>query len=76
MKQLTLLLFSLIFSFNSYAQWIWSTVDVNGDKHYLDITNIEEDEYGYLYYWEMTNYTNPTDKYLSIATYRVADCDN
>ena len=76
MKKLTVLLFSLIFSFNSYAQWIWSTIDVNGDKHYLDITNIEEDENGYLYYWEMINYTNPTDKYLSIATYRVADCDN
>tara|TARA_B110000967_G_C18769570_1_gene502332 strand:- start:16 stop:810 length:795 start_codon:yes stop_codon:yes gene_type:complete len=75
MKQLTLLLFSLIFSFNSYGQWLWSTVDVNGDKHYLDITAIEEDEDGYFYYWEMINYTNPTDKYLSIATYRVADCD-
>ena len=31
MKKLTVLLFSLIFSFNSYAQWIWSTIDVNGD---------------------------------------------
>lgn len=76
MKKLLLLLFSLMLSFNSYGQWLWSTVDVNGDKHYLDITNIEEDEDGYLYYWEMTNYTNPTDKYLSIATYRVADCNN
>jgi hypothetical protein len=75
MKKLLLLLFSLIFSFNSYGQWLWSTVDVNGNKHYLDITNIEEDENGYFYYWEMINYTNPTDKYLSIATYRVADCD-
>ena len=75
MKKLLLLLFSLIFSFNSYGQWLWSTVDVNGDKHYLDLTNIEVDEDGYFYYWEMINYTNPTDKYLSIATYRVADCD-
>ncbi len=50
MKKLLLLLFSLIFSFNSYGQWVWSTVDVNGDKHYLDLTNIEVDEDGYFYY--------------------------
>jgi len=62
-------------SFSSYAEWAWTTVDVNGDKHYIDVNNIEEDTNGYLYYWEMINYTNPTDKHLSIATYRVADCD-
>jgi len=62
-------------SFNSYGEWNWTTVDVNGDKHYIDYENFEIDTDGYLYYWEMINYTNPTDKYLSIATYRVADCD-
>lgn len=75
MKKLLLLLFSLIFSFNSYGQWVWTTIDVNADKHYIDVNNIEVDTDGYFYYWEMINYTNPTDKYLSIATYRVADCD-
>ena len=75
MKKLLVLLFSLLLSFNSYGEWAWTTVDVNGDKHYIDVNNIEEDTNGYLYYWEMINYTNPTDKHLSIATYRVADCD-
>ena len=75
MKQLTLLLFSLILSFNSYGEWNWITADLNGDKHYIDFENFEVDTNGYLYYWEMINYTNTTEKYLSIATYRVADCD-
>jgi len=64
-----------MFSFNSYGQWVWTTIDVNGDKHYVDVNNIEVDTNGHFYYWEMINYSNPTDKYLSIATYRVADCD-
>ena len=76
MKKLLILLCSLMLSLNAYAQWVWTTIDVNGDKHYLDVNNIELDSNGYFYFWEMINYTNPTDKYLSIATYRVADCDS
>ena len=74
MKKLLLLLFSLIFSFNSYGAWVGSAVDANGNIYYLDFENIKNTN-GYTYYWEMINYAEPTDKYLSIATYREADCD-
>ena len=74
MKKLLLLLFSLMLSFNSYGEWVGSAVDANGNIHYLDFENIKNTK-GYTYYWEMINYAEPTDKYLSIATYREADCD-
>ena len=74
MKKLLLLLFSLMLSFNSYGEWVGSAVDANGNIHYLDFENIKNTN-GYTYYWEMINYAEPTDKYLSIATYREADCD-
>ena len=74
MKKLLLLLFSLILSFNSYGEWVGSAVDANGNIHYLDFENIKNTN-GYTYYWEMINYAEPTDKHLSIATYREADCD-
>ena len=74
MKKLLLLLFSLMLSFNSYGEWVGSAVDANGNIHYLDFEDMKKTD-GYIYYWEMTNYANPTDRFLSIATYREADCD-
>jgi len=61
-------------------EWVEAAVDANGDIHYIDfdINYIDFDNIeianGYNYFWEMTNYSKPTDEHLSIATYFEADC--
>jgi len=73
MKKIFILLFSIILSFNSYGEWVGFVTDANKNIHYLDFEEMTETD-GYIYYWEMTNYANPTDRFLSIATYHKADC--
>ena len=75
MKKILLLLFSLMISFNSYGEWVGFVTDANKNIHYVDFEEMEKND-GYIYYWEMTNYANPTDRFLSIATYHKADCDS
>ena len=75
MKKIYLLLFSLILSFNSYSEWVGFVTDANKNIHYIDFEEMTKTD-GYVYYWEMTNYANPTDRFLSIATYHKADCDS
>ena len=61
-------------------EWVEAAVDPNGDIHYIDfdINYIDFDNVEianeYHYFWEMTNYSKPTDEHLSIATYFEADC--
>ena len=74
MKKIYLLLFSLILPFSSYGEWVDFVTDANNNIHYVDFDEMTKND-GYIYYWEMTNYANPTDRFLSIATYREADCD-
>ena len=74
MKKIYLLLFSLILPFSSYGEWVGFVTDANKNIHYVDFDEMTKND-GYIYYWEMTNYANPTDRFLSIATYREADCD-
>ena len=60
-------------SFSSFAEWFRTAIDHNEDIHYIDFENIEHSN-GLTYYWEMVNYTEPTDEHLSIAIYHVGDC--
>ena len=64
-----------MFSFSSYAEWVDTALDANGDTHYVDFKNIKV-ENGYVYYWKMVNYEEPSDETLSIAIYHEGDCDN
>ena len=73
MKKIFLLLFSLILSSSTYGEWVSFVTDANKNIHYLDFEGMTKTD-GYIYYWEMTNYANPTDRFLSIATYHKADC--
>ena len=73
MKKIFLLLFSLILPFSSYGEWVGFVTDANKNIHYVDFDEMTKND-GYIYYWEMTNYANPTDRFLSIATYHKADC--
>ena len=74
MKKLIIMLFPLILSFNSHGDWVGFVIDANENVHYVDFDEMEKTD-GYVYYWEMVNYSKPTDRLLSIATYHMADCD-
>jgi hypothetical protein len=59
MKKLTILLFSILISFSSYAKWTEITSSIDGDTHYMNTENIKEHN-GYSYWWELTDYLIPT----------------
>ena len=69
MKKLLLLIFSLLLSFNSYAEW--TRVDIDSEKTiYIDInTIIEKDEF--IYWWYMLD--SNLDDYSS-KIYAQGDC--
>jgi len=50
MKKLLILLFSVMFSFSSYAEWIKVNEDTEGDSYYIDFETVKERD-GYVYWW-------------------------
>ena len=85
MKKLLLLLFSLMFSFNSYGEWTKVGTNSDDDTFYIDKKTIKNHG-GYVYWWEMGSYENPFNPYLegfldqfngsmSSKRYRKGDCD-
>jgi len=60
MRILFLLLFSIIFSLNSYAKWVKTGVNSFGDTDYIDIERIKKID-GHIYYWILIDYPNPTE---------------
>ena len=79
MKRLFLLfVFScstFIFSNVSYAEWIKITENVLGDEYYVDFKEIRKSN-GYVYYWQLTDYSKPTELGdLSSTIYVQGDCN-
>ena len=76
-KHLTIipiLLFTLMFSSTSYAEWTWVEESVNGTTYYLDYERIRKHD-GYVYYWYLTDYLKPTkDGVFSAKVYYQGDC--
>ena len=74
MKKLTILLFSILISFNSYGEW---TTVVEGDSvtQYVDIGAIKKDG-NTVYWWEMKSHLKPISdtNWLSITFYTQGDC--
>jgi hypothetical protein len=70
MKKLTMLLFSVLISFNSYGEW---TELGNGTDHYIDEDTIKEHN-GYVYYWMLGNHSLPSTGYESAKLYLQGDC--
>ncbi len=68
-----ILLFSLIFSSNSFAEWTKIGKNTNGDTFYVDFDRIRKVD-GYVYYWELTDFAKPIQKYLSGKIYKQVDC--
>ena len=79
MKKLFLLfVFScsaFIFSNASYAEWIKTTESISGAKFYIDFKQIRKSN-GYVYYWQLTDYSEPTSYGdLSSIIYVQGDCN-
>jgi hypothetical protein len=74
MKKLTILLISILISFNSYGKWTEVVESEGGDTMYIDTSTIKERN-GYVYYWELTNWLKPS-KYgdMSYKAYVEVDC--
>ena len=72
MKKLTILLFSILISFNSYGEWVQVSTSVTGMTTFVNIDKIKENN-DYIYYWTLTNnYTDDSNK--SAKAYRKSDC--
>ena len=54
MKRLTILLFSLTLSFNSYGEWTEISSNVKGDSYHVNLETIQSRN-GYVYYWQLDN---------------------
>ena len=67
------LLFSVIFSTTSFAEWTFITSS-KGIDLYLDTERIKHKN-GYIYYWDLYDYKKPRKGVQSSAAYNQLDCD-
>ena len=78
MKKISLLmtiLFSIIFTFPSYGEWIQKGKNDGGD-FYDDFERIRKID-GYVYWWLLTDFLKPNNYgYLSSKTYQQGDCNH
>jgi hypothetical protein len=73
MKKLTILLFSILISFNSYGEWTEVFKDIEGNTYYIDKNKIKEHG-GYVYWWEFKDYIKHSYGYMSHKAYKQGDC--
>ncbi len=77
MKKLTLILtliFSVMFSSTSFAEWKKVITNVSGDTFYVDFESIRKHD-GHVYWWDLTDYFEPSELGVSSAkTYLQGDC--
>ena len=68
------LVFTVMFSSTSFADWTKVSENVDGDTYYVDFERIRKHG-GYVYWWELNDYLKPS-KYgdLSGKTYKQGDC--
>ena len=69
-----LIIFTLVFSPTSFADWTRVSESEDGSIFYVDLERIRKVD-GFVYFWEMSNYLKK-DKYgdLSSKVYIKADC--
>ena len=68
------MLFSLMFSSTSYAEWAQVTKGVDGNTFYVDFDRIRKVD-GYVYYWGLTDYLKPYAGAWSVTSYSQVDCN-
>ena len=71
-----LLLFSVMYSFKSFAEWKKVKTGNNGfPDFYVDFSNIKKHQ-GYVYFWELIdNYSTNKYKLSSSIAYHKVDCN-
>jgi len=76
MKQLLILLFSLLISFNSYGEWKYIQESTSGTLFYVNKDNFREHN-GFVYWWILADYLVPlenTGGVMSTKGYHQGDC--
>ena len=77
MRKITILLalvFTVMFSSPSFADWTWVSENVDGYTFYVDFERIRKHD-GYVYFWRLNDYPKPTETgILSSKIYRQGDC--
>ena len=58
MKKLTILLFSILISFNSYSEWTEIVQSTEGSTYYIDKDTIKE-RGGNVYFWGLLDRSTP-----------------
>ena len=68
------LVFTMMFSSTSFAEWKKVGESVSGINHYVDFERIRKVD-GYVYWWDLIDLLKP-DKYgdLSVKGYQQGDC--
>ena len=68
------LVFSMMFSSISFAEWTKVTEGVDGKIYYVDFERIRKHD-GYVYWWELGDYLKPGKHgILSVRAYAQGDC--
>ena len=69
------LVFTLMFSSTSFAEWTEVSKNIRGDTFYVDFERIRKHG-GYVYYWDLLDYVTPTETgRLSSSSYNQGDCE-
>ena len=68
------IIFSMMFTSVSFAEWTLVSTSVDGDELFVDFDRIRKND-GLVYFWMLTNFLEP-DQYgtLSSQEYSKADC--
>ena len=68
------LVFTVMFSSTSFAEWTEIGKNVDGDTFYVDFERIRKHD-GFVYWWELNDLSKPDkDGDLSYKYYSVGDC--
>ena len=67
------LLFTLMFSSTSFADWTKLGAHMSGTTYYVDFDRIRKHD-GFVYYWVLGDYLKPQNGNLSAKVYTQGDC--
>jgi len=71
---LSTLLFSVMFSSTSFAEWTKVENDLKGNTFYVDFERIRKVD-GYVHFWDLTDYLKLDERGIfSVKLYKQGDC--
>jgi len=66
-------IFILLFPLSSFAKWTMIGTNLDSTTFYVDLERIKKLD-GFIYYWELANFSKPRLSYLSVKSFRKVDC--